>query len=228
MKVFFDRYDAGRQLATQLMRYSDTDAIIYALPRGGVLVGYEVAKALHLPLDILITRKIRHPLYSEMAISAITEEGKRVNDSRGLCGIDASWIQHETAIALREAQRRRREYKSFIQPHSPAGKVVILVDDGIATGLTMKAAISSIKLQNPAKVVVATPVCPHDVFDDLTSLVDEIVLLIDTSHYRGSVGAYYEHFPEVFDKEVIICLKNAQFHAEKSAAHNKPTQKSIT
>ncbi len=207
--MFFDRYDAGKQLASKLQTYKDTDSIVLALPRGGVLVGYEIATALHLPLDVVITRKIGHPFNKEVAICAVTEDGRRVCDDWGLYGLDDdSWLEHETAIAMEEAVRRRKVF-GVQTSLSLKDKTVIITDDGIATGLTMKAALLTICSQKPKKIVLAVPVAPHDVLKELSAEVDEVVVLDTGENYRGAVGAYYTHFPEVFDKEVITCLKRS-------------------
>lgn len=209
MKMFFDRYDAGKQLASQLHLYKDTDSVVLALPRGGVLVGHEIATALNLPLDIVITRKIGHPWSKEMAICAVTEDGQRVCGSDGLYGVDESWIEHESVVATEEAARRRKVFGAP-SPRSIKDKTVILTDDGIATGLTMKAALLAIRSQQPKKIVLAVPVGPHEVLEELQTEVDELVVLDTGEDYRSAVGAYYTHFPEVFDKEVIACLKHTR------------------
>lgn len=223
--MFLDRYDAGKRLASRLVQYSGSDAVIFAIPRGGVITGFEVARLLGLPLDIVITRKIGHPLNSEFAVCAIGEDGERICSSNShLFGIDTSWIRFESQAQQNEAQRRREKYGTAITPNSVTGKTVIIVDDGIATGLSILAAIHSVQKMKPKKIVVAAPVAPNDVVKKLHSLVDEIVILEDTPHYLGSVGAYYTHFPEVFDKEVIVLLREANKLYKK--AHTR-SQKAI-
>jgi len=207
--MFFDRYDAGNQLATKLQSYKNTDTVVLALPRGGVLVGYEIATDLGLPLDIIITRKIGHPFNKEVAICAVTEDGRRVSDDWGLCGLDDdSWLRHETEVAMTEAVRRRKMYGAKTQL-SITNKTVIVTDDGVATGLTMKAALLMVRAQKPKKIILAIPVCPRDVLAELTDLVDEVVILDKDKEFRGAVGLYYTHFAEVYDKEVVVCLKSA-------------------
>lgn len=212
--MFLDRYDAGKQIASKLQTYKDTNSVVLALPRGGVLVGYEIATALHLPLDVVITCKIGHPLNKEMAVCVVTEDGRRVCDDRGLCGLDDdSWLEHETVAATGEIVRRRNVF-GVRAPLSLKNKTVIVTDDGIATGLTMKAALLMIRSQKPKKIVLAVPVAPHDVLKEFSTEVDEVVVLDTGEDYRGAVGAYYTHFPEVFDEEVIACLK--QVHSVPS------------
>jgi len=207
--MFFDRYDAGNQLATKLQSYKNTDTVVLALPRGGVLVGYEIATDLGLPLDIVITRKIGHPFNKEVAICAVTEDGCRVCGDCGLCGLDDdSWLRHETEVAITEAVRQRKVYGAKTQL-SITNKTVIVTDDGVATGLTMKAALLMVRAQKPKKIILAIPVCPRDVLAELTDLVDEVVILDKDKEFRGAVGLYYTHFAEVYDKEVVVCLKSA-------------------
>lgn len=207
--MFFDRYDAGKQLAQKLEQYRGENTVIYALPRGGVLTGLEITKVLAAPLDIVITRKIGHPLNSEYAICAITEGGHRICTELGLCGVDVDWLEAESSAQQREAQRRRLAYKTEYSSILAKGKVAILVDDGIATGLTMKAAIHQIKKQKPKKIIVAVPVAPHDVVLELEQIVDEVIVINDVTKNLGAISEYYTHFPEVFDKEVTLCLQQA-------------------
>lgn len=203
--MFFDRYDAGKKLATMLRPYKNTDAIVLALPCGGVLVGYEIATELGLPLDIVISRKIGHPFNKEVAICALAEDGRRICDDWGLCGLDDSWLQHETEVAIAEAVRRRKAYGAKT-PLSITDKTVIVTDDGVATGLSMKAALLMVRSQKPKKIILAVPVCPKDVLTELADLVDQVIILDKEKEFRGTVGAYYTHFAEVYDKEVITCL----------------------
>ena len=224
--MFSDRYEAGRQLASKLQRYKDAQTIVYALPRGGVLVGCSAARALKAPLDVVITRKIGHPLGKEVAICAITEDGERICDEAGVEGVDPAWIEEESAIQMREAARRRALYKPHTVNTSAKDKIAIIIDDGIATGLTMKAAIVAIRKQMPREIIVAVPVSPHETSEDLRSQVDEFIALIDDPAYKGAVGAYYRHFEEVIDEEVIACLNNARtayLSAAKSENRNYET-----
>lgn len=204
--MFFDRYDAGKQLACKLLKYKDTDAVVYALPRGGVLTGMEVAKVLQVPLELVIACKIGHPMNRECAVCAVTEDGERICDEIGVCCVDKSWIESESSTQQAEAKRRRIMYKGNSPAISAEGKIAILVDDGIATGLTMKVAIQSIQKQKPAKIIIAAPVASHDVIVDLGWLVDEVAVIKDEDSFRQAVGAYYKHFSEVSDTEVKAAL----------------------
>ncbi len=211
MKLFFDRYDAGKQLATRLARYAQTRAVVVALPRGGVLVGSEIARALNVPLDIVITRKIEHPFTQAVAICAVTEDGNRVCNDWGFCGIDEGWIEHETMVAMAEVTRRRHVFGTQAPTQTIKGKTVIVTDDGIATGLSMKAALMSIRAGQPRKIVLAIPLCPREVLKELSLLVDEVIILIDEIRFLGAVGAYYTYYPAVSDAEVIACLQTTRY-----------------
>lgn len=205
---FTKRQEAGEQLAKKLSEYKDRDAIVYALPRGGVVLGFEVAKALHLPLDIVITRKIGHPDNPEYAVCAITESGDAYcNESEKLL-LDQKWLTQEIEKEKREASRRRQVYFGDRKHILAKDKIVIIVDDGIATGLTIFAAIQSLKKEYPKKVIVAVPVAPHDIIVKIKKEVDEVVVLEDAKQYLGAVGAYYRDFPQVNDEEVVELLKS--------------------
>jgi predicted phosphoribosyltransferase len=220
--MFFDRLDAGERLAERLLHYKGKNVVVYALPRGGVVLGQEVAVKLRAPLDLVITRKIGHPFNKEFALCAITEDGERVCDEFGLCGVDESWIELESAMEQREAQRRHVVYKRNERIIPATGRVAILVDDGVATGLTMKAAIHAIKKQDPQKIVVAVPVAPHRVVTELRQIVDDVVVLEDAQYFAGSVGSYYIRFDEVSDDEVIDSLHAvSSMHAKSKRSKRK-------
>lgn len=208
--MFFDRSDAGRQLAALLTEYKGPDVIVYAIPRGGVEVGRVVTQRLVVPLDVVIARKVGHPSHPEVAICAITEDGEYICHDYGLVGIAPEWITHALARERQEAVRRRLVYKRDVTIRIATDKIAIIVDDGIATGLTMRAAIQAIRKQRPKKIVVAVPVAPAAVITELSELADEVVVLIAAERFRGAVGAYYTHFPQVSDIEVMNYLAEAQ------------------
>ncbi|HEX7045813.1 MAG TPA: phosphoribosyltransferase family protein [Burkholderiales bacterium] len=213
---FKDRTDAGRQLAELLAgRYADIDGIVYALPRGGVVLGVEIARRLGLPLDLIIARKIGHPHNPEYAIGAVTEQGELVMNPREIESVRREWLAREIENERREAERRHAVYLGGRTPLSAAGRTAILVDDGVATGLTMQAAIRAVQRQNPARVVVAVPVVPADTAARLEREVDEVVALDVATDYFGAVGAYYDDFPQVTDSEVIGLLRTME--RERSA-----------
>jgi len=205
---FKDRTDAGRQLAELLAgRYAGIDGIVYALPRGGVVLGVEIARRLGLPLDLIIARKIGHPHNPEYAIGAVTEQGELVTNPREIESVRREWLAREIEKERREAERRHAVYLNGRTPLSAAGRTAILVDDGIATGLTMQAAIRAVQRQHPARVVVAVPVVPADTAARLEREADEVVALDVATDYFGAVGAYYDDFPQVTDGEVVELLR---------------------
>nr|WP_320025021.1 phosphoribosyltransferase family protein [uncultured Acetobacterium sp.] len=204
--LFKNRKDAGIKLANALEKYKREDVIVLALPRGGVILGVEIAKMLDAPLDILSTKKIGHPMNSEYAICAITEDGDPICNSAEVKHIDPVWLAGEIEKVRNEIKRRREIFLGGRALYSVEGKTVIIADDGIATGLTMIAAIDEIKKRNPKRLVIAIPVTPYDTAKKLNSMVDELVSLDIDANYRGAVGAYYEDFTQVEDSEVISIL----------------------
>ena len=202
--MFKNRQEAGKLLADKLLNYKDTESIIYALPRGGVVLGAEIADKLNLPLDIIITRKIGHPLNPEYAVCAISENGNVVCNEEEAEKIDENWLSRQSEDELKEAGRRRLLYKT--KRLSTEGKIAILVDDGIATGLTMLAAINEIREQKPMRIVVAVPVMPRDAESKILNVADESVSLEIPEYFAGAIGSYYEEFGQVSDEEVIELL----------------------
>lgn len=206
--LFKDRKDAGIKLAKALEKYKDEDVIVLALPRGGVVLGAEIANLLVAPLDILLTKKIGHPMNSEYAICAITEDGDPICNSAEVKRVDPKWLAEEIKKVRGEIKRRREMFLGGKALYPVEGKTVIIADDGIATGLTMIAAIDEIKKRRPEKLVIAIPVTPYDTAQKLTTMVDELVSLDIDPHYLGAVGAYYQDFRQVEDSEVISILKS--------------------
>lgn len=213
---FRDRRDAGRQLAQKLAaKYRGEDGIVYALPRGGVVLGAEIAQHLDMPLDLIIARKIGHPHNPEYAIGAVTADGEVVSNPLEVQYVPREWYERQVAAERQEAGRRHDVYLGGRPPLPASGKTAIIVDDGIATGLTMEAAIRAIHSQHPARVVVAVPVVPADTAAKLEREVDEVVALDVAEDYLGAVGAYYDDFPQVSDSEVIALLQAAHVVAAK-------------
>ena len=204
--VFSDRAEAGEMLAKALEKYKGKDIIIYALPRGGVVTAAQVAKKLHTPLDILIIRKIGHPYNPEYALCATSINGHLVCDEAELAQVDPIWFAEELKRQKIRAKEQYKLYSKNKKPLSAKDKIAIIVDDGVATGLTMKAAIKEIKHQKPKKVIVAVPVLPKDVADELEAEDIELAALEIPRVFAGSVGAYYDFFPQVTDEEVIKLL----------------------
>lgn len=203
--MFKNRQEAGQQLALALQKYKDAkDTIVFALPRGGVAVGFEVARTLNLPLDIVVPRKIGAPGNPEYAIGAITETGEAILNEGEVKNVDPAWLTRAMEEEKKEAMRRLATYR-LGSPTELIGKTVILVDDGIATGYTMRAAAASIKARQATKIIVAVPNGAADSIARLRQEVDEVVCLeIPMVYY--AVGAHYEEFPQTSDEEVIKLL----------------------
>ncbi len=203
---FKNRTEAGCLLAQALIKYKNKEGVIYALPRGGVPLGVELAAALHMPLDLLIPRKVGHPYNPEYAIAAVGERGGLVCNEGEVAKVDQAWFKQQVEVERQEAHRRRVDYLKNREDIVSQEKIAILVDDGIATGLTMEAAIQDVKQGKPKKVIVAVPVAPDDTVIKLRHEVDEVVTLNVPGPYRGAVGAYYDDFMQVTDEEVIDML----------------------
>jgi len=203
---FKNRTEAGQLLAEKLAKYKDQAGVVYPLPRGGVPLGIEIARALGMELDLIIPRKVGHPYNPEYAIAAVGETGDPVVNQAEVARVDAKWFEQEVARQRGEARRRRATYLAGREPFPVEGKIAIIVDDGIATGLTMKAAIHDAKARKPAKLVVAIPVVPADTAKVLEGMVDELVAIKIDPYYLGAVGAYYEDFNQVSDEEVMALI----------------------
>ena len=208
--VFQNRKEAGIKLAEALSKFKDDDVIVFALPRGGVVLGVEIAEKLDAPLDLVITKKIGHPFNSEYAIGAVAESGEPLYNAAELRRVDASWRRSEEERMRAELKRRRREYFGDREQEDLAGKVAIIVDDGIATGLTKMAAIKYLRGQGAERIVVAIPVTPYDTAQRLREQADDLVALQIDRYYRGAVGAYYKDFRQVSDEEVIALLRSVE------------------
>jgi putative phosphoribosyl transferase len=214
-----DREQAGRLLAEKLIAYKDrADVLVLALPRGGVSVGYEIARALDAPLDVFVVRKLGVPGYRELALGAIASGGVRVlnEDVVEALNISPANIEQIAAEEQKELERRERAYRSDRPAPSVQGRTVILVDDGIATGSTLRAAIEAIRSLRPARLVVAAGVAPMSTFLELRSQVDEIVCLI-TPYSFAAIGLLYERFTQVSDEEVTDLLERAARRKTPSA-----------
>lgn len=208
---FKDRADAGRQLATRLSRYANRDdVIVLALPRGGVPIGYQIATSLHLPLDGFLVRKLGVPGYPELAMGAIASGGVRVlnEDVVDSFGISMAVIDATAAREAHELERRARAYRGDRPPPDVRGRTVILVDDGLATGSTMKAAVAALRKMGPAAIVVAVPIGAPSTCDEFRTEVEEIVCF-DTPEPFSAVGLWYDDFSQTTDEEVTDLLERA-------------------
>ena len=195
-------------MAAALKKFNNSpNTIILALPRGGVIVGYEVAKILNLPLDIVVPRKIGAPANPEFAIGAITETGVGIFEEMaiGAYGITESYLQNEIKKEKAEAERRLKLYRGTRAPLDLKNKTVIIVDDGLATGLTMRAAVKTVKILGAAKIIVAIPVTSPEAAELVKKEVDEIIYL-EAPAFFGAVGSFYEEFGQTTDEEVIELL----------------------
>jgi len=210
---FRDRREAGRMLGESLREYADrSDVIVLGLPRGGVPVAYEVASALRAPLDVFIVRKLGVPGFEELAMGAIASGGARVVNKAVLAQVPnpQEALRFATEVEIRELERREAEYRGVRDPLDLTGKIVIVVDDGLATGATMRAAAKALRQHKVARRVVAVPVAAPDTCDDLRSEVDEIVCLATPPNFRA-VGQFYEDFSQTTDQEVRELLAAGDF-----------------
>lgn len=204
---FKNRQAAGRDLAKVLAKYRGTNAMVLALPRGGVVVGAEVARLLELPLDLVIPRKIGHPSNPEYAVCAVSEHGDLVCNEAERKRLDPDWLKRMVSLEIDEAIRRRKAYLGELNQPRLRGKTAIVVDDGVATGLTLQAAIKDLRRRQAGRIVIAVPVAPAEIALSLEAVVDEFMALDRPSLYLGGVGAYYAQFDQVSDKEVIDLIK---------------------
>jgi putative phosphoribosyl transferase len=203
-RTFSNRTEAGRLLAEKLVNYAGrTDVILLGLPRGGVPVAYEVAKRLRVPLDVFIVRKLGVPGFEELAVGAIASGGVRVLNEdvmRALPNADET-IESVTAKETAELERREQSYRDGRPAPELRDRIVILVDDGLATGATMRAAVKALRQRGAAKIVVAVPVGPPDTCRELEEQADETICLC-TPEFFQAVGQYYEDFSQTSDEDV--------------------------
>jgi putative phosphoribosyl transferase len=218
---FADRGEAGRRLADKLLHLKDRKPVVLALPRGGVAVGFEIARALEAPLDIVLVRKIGVPWQPELALGAVTDgAGHETFIDRKLAtrlSVPESYIEEETARQLQEIERRRKSYCEGRPALEVAGRTAIVVDDGIATGATMRVALQAVRRRGPARLVLAVPVAAPDTLAALREEVDEAVCL-ETPIELGAIGFYYRDFHQMSDHEVTDLLARGLKPAERGAA----------
>jgi putative phosphoribosyl transferase len=206
---FSDRREAGRYLGRALAELAEHDRLlVLAIPRGGVPVGYEVATALGAPLDVITVRKLGHPEQPELAMGAIASGGVRVLNPDVTLGVSQLAIERVTERERRELERRERAYRGDRPPEDPAGRVVVLVDDGLATGASMRAAIAALRQRGPARIIAAVPVAPPSAATQMRLLADRFVCLILSEIFLG-VGEWYEDFSPTTDDEVRDLLAEA-------------------
>lgn len=221
---FLNRQEAGKLLAKELLFLKDQPVVVLALPRGGVVLGKEIARALDAPLGLVLVRKIGHPYYADYAIGAVAEgEEPLYNDSEVATIDDEDWLMEAVAAARTVMEKRRSiYYDNDLTPPDINGKTVVLVDDGIATGFTMRAAVMSVQQKLPAKIIVAVPVASPDSVAALQKMAAEMVLLDDPDDFLGAVGAHFEEFEQVNDEEVRMLLREANNDIHQATAAGTP------
>jgi putative phosphoribosyl transferase len=223
---FHDRHDAGRQLADALDGYKGSASLVLALPRGGVAVGFEVARALSLPLDVMLVHKIGAPDFPELGLGAIIggdDPQIVLNDEIvGILKPPASYLATEAKREFQEIERRRVLYRGDKPPPQIAGRTVILVDDGVATGGTVRIVLRYLRRAGPARLVLAVPVAPRETIRALQCEADAIVCLRSPEPFQ-SVGGYYLDFEQTADAEVLSLLQESALALEQPAPPAKPT-----
>jgi putative phosphoribosyl transferase len=210
---FLDRHEAGRKLAQDLLRYADQRPAVFALPRGGVPIGYEIAKALRAPLDLILVRKIGVPFQPELAAGAVVDgdEPQVVLNPTVVepLRLSEAFLKEETDRKLVEIEERRHAYLSGRSRVDPRGTTAIVADDGIATGATIKAALRAIRRREPARLVLAAPVAPPETVEALRQEVDAVHCL-ETPEFFMAIGIFYEDFHQLSDDEVVKLLAEAE------------------
>jgi len=222
--LFRDRVEAGQLLSQRLRRFRDEDCMVMSIPRGGVVVGCEVARAICAPLDVVVARKLGAPGEPELAIGAVVTWGDgRILDQAavGYLGVTPAYIDRETQAQLEEVERRLMAYRGSVEPPDLAGKTALLVDDGIATGYTVLAAIQGVRALNPTSVVVAAPVASVEAAQRISSEADEFVCLVTPSPFLA-VGNWYADFGQVTDEEVVGLLRQRAEELKAAASGKKP------
>ena len=223
--MFQDRADAGRQLAARLLHLKDKHPVVLALPRGGVPVGFEIASALGAPLDLVLVRKIGAPWQPELAVAAVVD-GEEPQTVRNLdvmlaMGLTDDFVEEEAKRQLKEIERRRKIYLGGRERVDVKGRTAILVDDGIATGATTRAALKAVRRAAPAQLVLAVGVAPPDTLEILRQEADEIVCLT-TQAYFGGISMFYADFHQLGDEEVVDLMNRAADFLEEEAATPTP------
>jgi len=212
-KAFADRTEAGRALAQRLVEAALVPPlVVLALPRGGVPVAAEVARTLGAPLDLLLVRKIGAPWQPELAVAALVDGDPPdivVDETTSrMCGVDREYIDKQARLEMREIERRRRIYLAGRAPVPVAGATVIVIDDGVATGTTIRAAMKALRRRHPARLVLAVPVAPADTVAELRAEADEVICLAQPEPFHA-IGLHYGDFHQVSDDEVLAALREA-------------------
>ncbi len=210
--MFTDRIQAANLLAKPLAKYKNTNGVILAVPRGGVPLGYVLSEKLNLPMDLIMTKKIGHPAHPEYAIGSVSLHGIILDDQAS--GVSQEYIDEQVKKLRKEMLERLEKYDGKRKQYSLENKIVIIVDDGVATGNTIISAVEMVRTHDPEKIIVAVPVSPPDTAKSLSRLVDEFICLSVPQHFYG-VGQFYDDFSQISDEEVIRYLHQS----EKQSAH---------
>ncbi len=205
--MFHDRSEAARKLVDKLQAYKGRQPLVLAIPRGAVPMAKIIADALGGSYDVVLVRKLRAPINPELAIGSVDESGwTYIADHAASTGADSAYIEAEKQHQLAVIRQRRAQYTPIRAPEDPAGRVVIVVDDGLATGATMISALHGLRNRKPARLICAVPVAPPDTLDKVAELADEVVCLAAPENFRA-VGQFYADFPQVEDEEVMRILQ---------------------
>lgn len=209
MRAFHDRTEAGRRLAAQLAKYKGQDIVVFALPRGGAPVAAPIAETLHAPIDLVLVRKIGVPFQPELAMGAVADGGEPVivrnEDVIAMASVSEAAFERARELEELEIERRRRLYLGGRERPDARGRVAIVVDDGVATGATTRAALRAVRALEPKRLVLATPVAPIDTLESLRAEVDEVVCLESRADF-GAIGFFYDDFHQIGDDEVAAIL----------------------
>jgi predicted phosphoribosyltransferase len=217
-----DRVEAGQRLATDLREYvGKKDIVVLGIPRGGVILGYEVAVALGAPLDVVVPRKIGAPGNPEFAVGAVTEDGTTVlnRETLNMLGITERQLKKTIDDEVAEVKRRVKTYRGGEDPVSLTGKTAIIVDDGLATGATMKAAVAATKGREASRIIVAVPVAPPEAVKELSKHVDEVICPLVYEPFFA-IGQFYDDFSQVDDEQVITLLRLAREKTRNAQVHS--------
>ena len=206
--MFYDRNEAAIKLADKLLSYRGKNPLVLAVPRGAVPMASVIVDKLGGGLDVVLVRKLRAPYSPELAIGSVDESGDIfIAGYSELAGADSNYIEYEKKIQMDIIQKRRSQYSSIRPPIDPAGRIVIVVDDGLATGSTMISALHSLRKRRAAKLICAVPVSPVETLKKITELADEVICLETPANFQA-VGQYYVNFPQIEDDEVIDTLQS--------------------
>jgi putative phosphoribosyl transferase len=205
--MFVDRHDAALRLADALEAYKGKNPLVLAIPRGAVPMAKVLAETLGGDIDVVLVRKLRAPHQPELAIGSVDESGwMYISDYAASYGADSAYIESEKRTQMDTIRQRRAQYTPIRPPIDPAGRTVIVVDDGLATGATMISALHGLRASHPGRLVCAVPVAPPDTLNKIAKLVDEVVCLESPWAFRA-VAQFYQHFPQIEDEEVVSILK---------------------